>query len=155
MFIPGNEVAKNLEGVNEEQIQPAGVDLTVDAIWEMDSSGELDFSNKSRKIPKGRELDFESPIHLNPGGYLVRYGEKISIPKDCVGMVLPRSSLMRMGATLVSALWDPGYTGRGKGLLIITNPHGIDLHPNARIGQMTFFRGDAKGTYEGSYQNEE
>lgn len=157
MFIQGNEVAKFLENVSEEQIQPAGVDLTVDKIWKIDGAGELDFSNARRSIPSRIELEFSEskPIHLTSGPYIVKYGQKISIPDDSIGIVLPRSSLMRMGATLVSALWDPGYSGVGKGLLIVANPHGIKIHFNARIGQITFIKGKSSGTYSGVYQNEE
>jgi len=154
MFLPGSEVATALDRVTKEQIQPAGVDLTVDAVWELDQAGELDFSNEHRRVPEGRELAFKTPLHLSPGAYVVRYGQKVSVPADCMGLVLPRSSLMRMGATLTSAIWDPGYSGQGRGLLIVMNPHGIILHPNARIGQLTLIRGRATGAYSGTYQHE-
>ncbi len=154
MFLSGNDVAKSLKNVNEKQIQPAGVDLTVDKIWKINDAGELDFSNDNRKIPAGEEMPFTAPVHLEPGAYIVRYGQEISIPDDCIGIVLPRSSLMRMGATLISALWDPGYLGRGKGLLHIMNVHGVVLHPNARIGQLIFIKGRPGDTYDGAYLNE-
>ncbi|MBR9681144.1 MAG: deoxyuridine 5'-triphosphate nucleotidohydrolase [Candidatus Altiarchaeota archaeon] len=154
MFLSGEKIASFMDGVKDVQIQSAGVDLTVKTIYEFDTPGELDFSNESRNIPKGNKLDFEEKIHLTSGSYRVVYGESIKMPENAIGLVLPRSSLMRMGATLISALWDPGYHGRGQGLLVVTNPHGIILHKNARIGQITLIKGVRTGKYEGTYQKE-
>lgn len=154
MFVPGSEAAEFLEGVKEKQVQHAGVDLTVDALWTIEEEGELDFSNQNRKVPEGKPLDFSKQVHLEPGCYVVRYGQKISVPENCMGIVFPRSSLMRMGANLISALWDPGYRGLGKGLLVVFNPKGIILHPGARIGQIAFIKGEASGSYSGTYQDE-
>jgi dUTP pyrophosphatase len=63
---------------------------------------------------------------------------------------------MRMGATVISALWDPGYEGRGEGLLIVENPHGIVLEKNARVVQLIFIRLESKPTskYRGAYMLE-
>jgi len=154
VFISGEEIAKFMKGVDKTQVQPAGVDITVDEVYTFDSPGELDFSNEKRRVPKGRKLDFEDKLHLKMGSYRVTYRESIKMPEDAIGLVLPRSSLMRMGATLISALWDPGYHGRGQGLLIITNPHGLILHKKVRIGQIVLIKGEKAGKYQGSYQGE-
>ena len=49
---------------------------------------------------------------LPPGGYLVRYNEYVKIPKNTLGLVFPRSSLMRIGGMINTAVWDAGYAGQ-------------------------------------------
>jgi len=138
------------------QRQPAGFDLTVQSIAKFESAGEIDLSNAQRVLPSTKCLDWpaDGGMLLAPGGYLVTYNEEVAVPPDCAGIVLPRSSLMRCGATLCSALWDPGYRGRGQGLLIVTHP--LKLHRNARIGQFVLMRLEqaTHTTYQGQYQGE-
>ena len=78
------------------------------------------------------------------------------MPTDCGGLCFPRSSLLRMGLTVPTAVWDAGYGGRGEGLLIVTNPHGVRLQRGARIAQLVVFRltQPASQAYQGRYQGE-
>lgn len=139
------------------QHQPAGFDLTVSSIARFRGAGCLDFTNAQRRLPALDTISWESdpePVLLTCGGYLVTYNEEVSIPADCAGIVLPRSSLMRCGATLHSALWDPGYRGRGQGLMSVFNP--LELHRNARIAQLIMITLEtaAEILYSGKYQGE-
>ena len=154
MFLPGSETAKFLEGLKDEQIQPAGIDLTIDKIFEIDEAGEIDYSNENRKVPKGRELKFNGKVHLPPGAYRITYNEVVRMPGDAIGVGLPRSSLMRMGGTVVCGLWDPGYEGRSQGLLVVFNPKGITVHKGARLVQIFLIKGKSSGKYSGSYHGE-
>lgn len=147
---------------DELQRQPAGYDLTVRSIDRFGSPGRLDLTNKQRQLPELETLPWPAPggdgqprpLRLEPGGYLVTYNEEIGIPSDCAGIVLPRSSLMRCGATLHTALWDPGYRGRGQGLLTVHNH--LDVYPDARIGQLILIalEQEADQLYKGAYQGE-
>ena len=144
---------------DELQRQPAGYDLTVRTISRFQGTGALDLTNTNRRLPEIEEIawasgDPQQPGCLGPGGYLVTYNEVISVPADCAGLVLPRSSLMRCGATLHSALWDPGYEGRGQGLLTVYQP--LELYPDARIGQFVLIKLEKKAgsLYSGKYQGE-
>jgi dUTP pyrophosphatase len=93
-------------------------------------------------------------VEVAPGGYIAKYNEVVEVPKDALGIVLPRSSMMRSGATIFSAVWDPGYRGRGMGLMVVTNP--LRLYRNARICQIFFVRLEAAAEklYDGKYQGE-
>ncbi len=156
------------------QLQGAGIDLTAGEIEKFTSGGSIDFSNSKRRLPATEKVEwiqqsggyelmeeaeaehvpFEGFVDLAQGGYLVRYNEIVEVPVGAVGIILPRSSLMRCGATLYSAVWDPGYKGRGQGLLNVLNP--IRLYKNARIGQIFFIRLEEPTSrlYKGKYQNE-
>lgn len=138
------------------QMQVNGVDLTVGEIYQFCEQGMLDFDNSQRKIPRAELLKpKEGWYDLKPGVYLVRYRESVKIPLDCVALVLPRSSLLRMGVTLYTALYDSGYRGKGIGLLTVFNPFGVKLSTDARIGQIIFIKSEKveKG-YEGEYLGE-
>ena len=142
----------------EEQFQPAGVDLSVQSVWAFDGAGAIDLDNKKRKLPEYHQLTpvADGSIHLGVGAYKIIFNETVSIPIDCAAMARSRSSLLRMGASVQTALWDPGYKGRSEALLVVHNPHGLTLHPDARVAQLVFIRLEkASGeTYMGKYQGE-
>ncbi|MHC1601253.1 MAG: deoxyuridine 5'-triphosphate nucleotidohydrolase [Candidatus Nezhaarchaeales archaeon] len=160
--LPGHEIMKLNVVVNlidgKSQVQPAGVDLTVAEVFKFKCHGQLGFSNASRRLPEVEKLDFDDNgrLFLEKGAYKVRYNEVVRVPDDCIAVGFPRSSLMRMGATIISAVWDPGYEGRGEGLLLVENPHGIVLERNARVMQLIFIKLLVRPikTYNGSYQHE-
>jgi len=139
----------------ETQTQIAGFDLSIKDIMRLEDGGVLDFDNSKRVIPQHGLLEkTDDAWMLKPGGYLVRYNEIVEVPYDAVGIVLPRSSLMRCGATIFSAVWDPGYKGRGVGLMVTYVD--IKIHQNTRIAQIMFIKTTEKTKkgYSGDYQNE-
>ena len=140
-----------------KQRQPAGYDFSVRSIARFNGPATLDFTNEKRQLPELEELAWpadSSPIELAPGGYLVTYNETVSVPEHSAGILLPRSSLMRCGATLHSALWDPGYVGKGQGLMTVYNT--LRLHRDARIAQFILIaiEGQVESLYSGQYQGE-
>jgi len=139
------------------QFQPAGADMSVASVHSFDSKGEIDGDNTKRKLPECTELKFVSgAVSLKPGAYKVVFNEKVSVPTDAAGIARSRSSLLRMGAFVATAVWDPGYEGKSEALLVVQNPHGIVLHQKAKIAQIVFIRlENASGqTYSGKYQGE-
>ncbi|MDQ3024260.1 MAG: deoxyuridine 5'-triphosphate nucleotidohydrolase [bacterium] len=140
----------------ETQRQPVGFDLTVQSVSRFARQGALGFDNDVRELPELRELEWvgDAPLLLHPGGYLVNYNEVVDVPLDSAGLVLPRSSLLRCGSTLHTALWEPGYRGRGYGLL--TAHHPIALYRHARIAQLIMLNLEqaVELGYTGVYQGE-
>jgi deoxycytidine triphosphate deaminase len=150
MYRSGTFVAEHCEPLRAEQVQPNGVDLTVEAVFEPTEPGRIERGGKT--IADRRECEADPDYALERGGYITRYGERIAIPEGHIGFVYPRSSLMRNGAMLDTAVWDAGYEGRGEGLLEVHHP--IELEPGARIAQLVFARADHVEGYDGSYQGE-
>ncbi|WEL18848.1 Deoxyuridine 5'-triphosphate nucleotidohydrolase [Halorhabdus sp. SVX81] len=151
MFKSGHFVAAQLGELRDDQCQPNGVDLTLDAVFEQTSPGRIGRDGKSI----GEREPVESAdgwYHLPPGGYVVRYAETVRIPENHVGFLLPRSSLLRNSCMLDTAVWDAGYEGRGEGLLEVH--HEIELEEGARIAQLVLADAAHSGTYEGDYQGE-
>jgi deoxycytidine triphosphate deaminase len=159
-----NSIVDFIDAAKQKSVN--GVDITVNKVFTFASKLVIDFDNSRRVNPDLEEVpfseedpddEFNSCWDLPPGAYMVGYGQKVSIPLDCVGVILPRSTLMAGGAFLASALWDSGYSGYGRGLLMVTNPHGIRLYNKARIGQIVFLKNEeaVEAGYNGTYQNEQ
>ncbi len=142
---------------SEEQFQPNGIDLTLRDIALFQSPGKITASNSQRVVSDLSPLMFDGLgfIHLAPGIYSITYNEIVHLPKNIMALATPRSSLLRCGVTVNTAVWDAGYSGRSQSLLVVYNSQGFQLQKNARIVQLIFFRlsSDTQG-YQGTYQNE-
>jgi dUTP pyrophosphatase len=141
----------------EAQLQPNGVDLTLGDVWTLAEAGALGRTDAARRLPERQpvEADERGWFRLAPGAYVVRYAETVALPTDRAGLTFPRSSLLRMGVHLPTAVWDAGYRGRGETLLAVANRHGVALERGARLAQLVVFS-LTRGTlgYRGRYQEE-
>ncbi|MGB9964214.1 deoxyuridine 5'-triphosphate nucleotidohydrolase [Halobacterium sp. CBA1126] len=151
MYESGAFVAEHVDPVADDQVQPNGVDLTVEAVLEQREPGRIGRDGKTigdrEPVDDGAET-----FVLRPGGYVLQYAETISIPEDHVGFLYPRSSLMRNSCMLNTAVWDAGYTGKGEGLLEVH--HEVELERGARVAQLVLADAEHADTYDGSYQGE-
>ena len=155
MFRSGAFVAEQCDPVDERQVQPNGLDLTLEAAFEQVESGRI--AREGKRVGDRERVDSlsgpdDTTYRLSPGAYVVRYEQTIRVPDDHVGFVYPRSSLLRNSAMLNTAVWDAGYEGRGEGLLQVG--HELELEEGARVAQLVFARADHEGTYDGDYQHE-
>ena len=141
----------------EEQVQTNGFDLTLREVSLLQSAGRIAVANSQRMVSDLSPLAFDGLgfIDLIPGVYTVTYNEIVHLPKDIMALAAPRSSLLRCGVTINTAVWDAGYSGRSESLLVVYNPMGFRLQRNARILQLVFMRltGETEG-YQGNYQGE-
>ncbi len=140
------------------QLQAAGFDLTLREVRKFKTPGQIDFSNVKRRVSETELLPFDEneSVFLPPGAYLVVFNEELCLPRNIVAIAKPRSSLLRSGATVETAVWDPGYRGRSKALLVVYNSAGIVLEKNARIVQLVFMEvsNPLERGYSGVYQGE-
>jgi len=141
----------------EEQVQPNGIDLTLREVAMLQSAGRIAVSDRQRLLSDLAPLVFDGLgfIELMPGVYIVTYNEIVHLPKDVMALARPRSSLLRCGVTVDTAVWDAGYSGRSQSLMVVYNPLGFRLQRNARIVQLVFLRltRETEG-YRGAYQGE-
>ena len=141
----------------EEQLQPNGIDLTLREIAMFQSSGKIAVINSQRMVPDLAPLIFDGLgfIDLMPGAYIITYNEIVHLPNDIMALARPRSSLLRCGINIATAVWDAGYHGRSQSLMIVYNSQGFRLQQNARIVQLIFLRLTQKTEgYQGAYQGE-
>ena len=141
----------------EQQVQPNGVDLTLREVALLQTSGKITISDSQRLVSDLAPLVFNGLgfIDLMPGAYIVTYNEIVHLPKNVMALARPRSSLLRCGVTINTAVWDAGYSGRSQSLMVVYNSQGIRLQRNTRIVQLVFFQltGETEG-YHGAYQEE-
>ena len=141
----------------EEQVQSNGIDLTLREVALLQTSGQIVTDNNQRLVPSLAPLVFDGLgfIDLMPGAYIITYNEIVHIPNNVMALAKPRSSLLRCGVTIDTAVWDAGYSGRSQSLMVVYNPQGFRLQKNARIVQLIFFQltHETEG-YEGDYQGE-
>jgi dUTP pyrophosphatase len=141
----------------EAQLQPNGFDLSLRCVSRFDSVGKLSMDNRNRVISQQVRLEFgpNGVIHLGPGSYSITYNEIVHLPKDIMALGLSRSSLLRCGASLHTAVWDAGYSGRSESLLVVHHPLGLDLERDTRILQLVFSKLTRRSQgYQGRYQGE-
>lgn len=141
----------------EVQIQPNGIELTLRRVEKLSGTGAIAFDNAERVLPSSSVLEFGADgwIVLGRGSYKVVFNEVVNMPKDIAAIARPRSSLLRCGATIETAVWDAGYSGRSESLLVVHSGE-LRLRKNARILQLLFMRIESpvgKG-YSGIYQHE-
>jgi dUTP pyrophosphatase len=141
-----------------EQLQPNGFDLSLAEIGRFSGAGAIGRTNALRVLPNVEPIAFgvDGWIELPPGPYQIIYNETVELPNSLMALGRPRSSLCRIGATVVTAVWDAGYRGRSTSLLLVSNPAGIRVQKGARLMQLVFFTLKAATAvgYAGAYQNE-
>jgi deoxycytidine triphosphate deaminase len=176
MYRSGAFVADHVTPTTDEQVQPNGVDLRLEAVFEQREPGRIRRDGKEVGDRQPRHADpagaedgdgaeregthrgdsdgapAGGTYYLPPGGYVVRYVETVAVPEEHVGFVYPRSSLLRNSCMLNTAVWDAGYEGKGEGLLQVH--HDVEIECGARLAQLVFADADHEGTYDGSYQKE-
>ncbi len=141
--------------VDPSEVDCSGLRLRLDKVFAFRGRGIVTKSGKS--LPEVEELQPSNGVFvLSPGSYKVRYMEYVRVPPNCLALAIPRSTLLRMGAVIYTAVWDPGYEGRGEGLLTVFNPHGIEIERGAQIAQLVFVSLDraTKKIYRGFYFRE-
>ena len=142
----------------EQQLQPSGFDLSMREVGRLITAGKMGRSPDERELSSTESLDFESDgwVNLAPGPYLVTFNEVVNMPLDLMALGSPRSSLLRSGVGLYTAVWDPGYRGRSQALLTVHSAEGYRVQRDARLLQIVFFQltHPVQQGYDGRYQGE-
>lgn len=164
-MINGEEILKvRYNSLDEEQYQPAGIDLTLGNLYGLkENSLDLYGLFKNMKVlPDQEELLPRNVLikgslckvyTLAPGGvYIAKTNEKIEIDKYSAQFYLPRSSLLRAGVSVQTALGDPGFNGHLSFLIINHSPIPFMLEKGVRFAQLVDFTCTGiKNKYDGDY----
>ena len=156
ILIEEHELIKRYIDLNT-QLQPSGFDLSLESIEEYLGGGAVDFSNEERIIAKTKPLVMNEDewYTVKKGVYKIVYNEVVKMPLNIAAIARTRSTLLRNGAEVGTAVWDPGYEGRSSSMLTVHNPKGLKLKKNARVAQLIFFyTGEVGRGYNGVYQRE-
>lgn len=142
----------------EVQLQPNGFDMTVRDISRLTNSGAVGVEESSRVLSETEVMEFgpDGWLKLDPGPHLVTFNEVVNLPLGIMALGRPRSTLLRSGVSVHTAVWDAGYHGRSQALLVVYHPDGYHLQRNARLMQLVFFQLETAASrgYQGRFQSE-
>jgi len=151
----------------------AGIDIRVGNFYKLlDNDGGFleNDGNKRRRTPNvinsykyQREISDADQIFVDLNHldyFLIETMERFALPSGLVGLIFPRTTLLRSGVQLFSSVVSPGY-GLNVGGSTLTfgiinlshSPFRIQL--GARIAQIIFFEINGESTlYRGQWQND-
>ncbi len=155
MAVLSPETLMSVLGIDEKDLDCAGQKLHLDKVFRFLSSGYI--GREKKLLPQYEEVSpVDGVYRLGPGAYKVRYREIVRVPPNAIALAIPRSTLLRSGVMLFTAVWDPGYFGRGEGLLVVYNPHGVEIEVGAQIAQLVYISMDRATSklYRGTYLGE-
>lgn len=130
----------------EKQIQPCSVDLRLsELVWKPRLFRSLDLSDKTPLGPKIANafrrtvISEKHGMQIRPGEFiLARSYERFTIPGDLCGQLLGRTSLGRLGLSVVSPsnLINPGWRGHMPLMLINHSPFTVRIFPYLGVVQL-------------------
>lgn len=140
---------------NEIVVQPNGIDLRVNKLWHLSGKARLP---RDKKIETEHVVITEIPLkngefelRADYGQYLVDFRESASIKDGYCGIIVPRSSMLRTGHLVTSALWDTGFEGKLGATIRPLTPMAIEW--GAAIAQIIIFQSEFNGhRYDGGYK---
>lgn len=148
-------------GVDEECIQPSGIDLRVSKILKV-SMGSISYGEYCY-VPKTGKID-HAPLEpvlargekglyclSQQGVYQFETEVYVNLPEDVAGWIIARSSLNRNGIRAWSGLYDPGFRNYIGGVLYV--PQHTVIEQGARIAQFIAVKADSAHLYAGRYQD--
>lgn len=141
-----------------KQLQPNGFDFTLDSIQKIQSNMVVISDVRDRTAPETYPVlphEGTNTYVLEPHSwYVLKLRERVELPTHVGALARPRSSFLRVGASIHTAVWDAGYEGNST-VLLHTGPNRIYLDEGTRVVQMVFFELDKDSfAYDGIYQGE-
>lgn len=159
MFLGHEQILKRIKKENLvenfllENVQGSGVDFRIGELFEVTSPAFL--GENERELPYLKIVEAKNNVFfLEPEKYyLLKTMEKVNMPADLVAFIFNRSSLFRCGASIRSAIIDPGYKGELTVGIKNESNFEIKIEKGARVAQVVFAKieGKTKG-YKGRYQ---
>ena len=142
----------------EAQLQPNGFDMTVRGVARLATPGAISVEDSGRVLSETEPMGFgpDGWLQLEPGPFLVTFNEVVNLPLNIMALGRPRSSLLRSGVSIHTAVWDAGYSGRSQALLVVYHPDGYRVQRDARLMQLVFLQMETAASrgYQGRFQSE-
>lgn len=142
----------------DQQLQPNGFDLTLREVARLTSAGSMGSGPDDRQLSSTSPLEFGAGgwLQLAQGPYLLVFNEIINLPLDLMTLGRPRSSLLRSGVSIHTAVGDAGYRGRFQALMMVYHPQGFRVRKDARLMQLVFLQlaQPVREGYQGRFQDE-
>lgn len=165
-MINGDIILKErYENIEEGDFTPNGIDLRLGAVYQIhDPDLHYGLFEDAKMIPQHIPIpkhpytpngDIEGWYLLPRECYILEVDRKIKIDEHSAQLYRPRSTLLRCGVTLHTAVGDSGYNGSLSFLCINHTNRPFFLQEGVRFAQLIDFEVKENSlTYDGDYQND-
>lgn len=157
MLLNAKQVEAMLTTNGKGKAAQVGFDLTVCAVNKINGGGlyksgtEVDGYTEMGTFVD--EEDRSDVWNLSPGTYSVTFEQGCKLDDKTTAFIRQRSSLLRMGGTCTSGVYDPGFeVDQMGGVMTLTEP--IKLEKGARIAQIIMHENHSAELYDGQWQGE-
>lgn len=156
---------KKYPGRDKKDYQPSGLDLRVGKVYKINQAGNVSgIVNGEKYIPPYREIELKDYPEYGfsdvwridwDDPYIFEVENQIQIGNHNAQFYLPRSTLLRCGVNVYTALGDLGYNGHLSFLVINHRENPFFISKGERFAQLVDFevRGGSE-SYDGDYQEE-
>ena len=142
--------------IENPDMTPAGIDLRLGGVdrltinkFCLHRNDDKDIKSETREVVP----DEDNFYSLVPGcPYKIRFENEFDMASDEVGLVFPRSTLVRHGLILTSGIYDPGFRGTGYCTLAVVSGGLFMIQRGARIAHLLLVKAEAYTQYAGQYQ---
>lgn len=154
---------KLIENLDQRELtnpEGSGFDLRVEKLFIPEGETFLGITHRQtsdlKEICSFDESQKKQIIHpIKPGEfYLSKTIEKVNTPNNAIGMILPRTTLFRMGLFMQTGFCQPGYNGDLFFGIYNTSQQIYNLEMGARYAHIIFLQidGGLVRSYEGQWQ---
>lgn len=164
-MILGEEILKKMYPDFKDDLTPNGIDLRCSELFYINNTTDVGMYDEKKFLPKHSSAKLSKKQtrsgklvegwYLSPGvGYIINVDRKMKIPQDIVQLYYPRSTLLRSGVVLHTAVGDSGFNNTLSFLIINEGDNSFFLGKGERFCQAVSFEVEGGGTYDGDYQGE-
>jgi len=137
----GLRTSKWIDLVDEEDIQPNGVDLKIDRMYIL----------RGENIREEVKPENDRFVLYGSLQYVCKLMNFVEIPQGVCAIFLPRSSMWRKkGLIIIGSLFDTGYTGVPE--IFVKPTFDVTLRKGERIGQIVYMDAEDTFPYNGQYK---
>lgn len=90
---------------------------------------------------------------LGPGVYSLTFHQGCSLPNNIKAEIIHRSSLLRMGVEIKSAVYDPGFKVEQMGAVMVVH-NNVTIEYGSRVAQIIMAETQVAQEYNGQFQDE-
>jgi len=160
MLLNANQVEEMLVTNGKGKKAQVGYDLTVKDVKAI--RGGILYADETQLEPYDQietmsvqkvDGDHREVWSLKPGIYSVTFEQGCKLDDQTTAFIRQRSSVLRMGGTVTSGVYDPGFeVDEMGGVMTLTKT--VVLEKGARLAQIIMFENNSAELYDGQWQKD-
>ena len=160
MLLNANQVEEMLVTNGKGKKAQVGYDLTVKDVKAI--RGGILYADETQLEPydqietmsvQKKDGDHREVWSLKPGIYSVTFEQGCKLDDQTTAFIRQRSSVLRMGGTVTSGVYDPGFeVDEMGGVMTLTKT--VVIEKGARLAQIIMFENNSAELYDGQWQKD-